>query len=549
MCICLLACIRRATQPLPLCVILRQTSQMTSELNPVRFNHTLPHALLAARDKAGSKAIALEDPERNPMSYARLILAAVILGKKLGVGLRHKERVGMLLPNANGAVVTLFGLMFQGAVPVILNFTAGLKNLKSACDTAQIRTIITSRRFIEMGKLDDIAAGLGEGRQVIFLEDVRKTIGWKDKLFGLLSARYLRSALKLVAASPDDPAVLLFTSGSEGAPKGVVLSHSNLLANVRQIEAYGGAVLDEGLKTVFNPLPIFHSFGLTAGLLTGLLTGHKVVMYPSPLHFKQAPKLIKATQATLLVGTDTFLMGYARAADEGDLSSLKLLVAGAEKVKEETRTAYAKFGATILEGYGATECAPVLACNHPERNRPGSVGNLLPLIEHRLEPVEGISEGGRLVVRGPNVMLGYMFADKPGVIVPPPEGWHDTGDIVAFDEMERIIIKGRAKRFAKLGGEMVSLAAVETLVSELWPGFTHICVTLPDPRKGEQIVLVTDKQDADRAEITPFFRDAGVPELWAPRSLLVTTGIPVMGSGKVDYPAVAELVKSRRGLF
>jgi acyl-[acyl-carrier-protein]-phospholipid O-acyltransferase / long-chain-fatty-acid--[acyl-carrier-protein] ligase len=218
-------------------------------------------------------------------------------------------------------------------------------------------------------------------------------------------------------------------------------------------------------------------------------------------------------------------------------------------VKEETRQAYAKFGTTILEGYGATECAPVLACNHPESNRSGTVGHLMPLVEHRLEAVEGIHEGGKLVVRGPNVMLGYMLADKPGVIQPSKDGWHDTGDIVDLDSERRIVIKGRAKRFAKLGGEMVSLAAVETLISDLWPGFTHVCVTLPDPKKGEQIVLVTDKQDADKAQISPHFKASGVPELWAPRAMLVVAGIPVMGSGKVDYPGTAEMVKARRGLF
>jgi acyl-[acyl-carrier-protein]-phospholipid O-acyltransferase / long-chain-fatty-acid--[acyl-carrier-protein] ligase len=521
----------------------------TAKLHPLRFASTLPIALIEAKLRAGAYTIALEDPERAPLTYDRLIIGAMVLGRKLAIGLQPKERIGLLLPNVNGTVVTLFGLMFHGFVPVILNFTAGLRNLKSACETAEIRTLITSRRFIEQGKLDDLIVALGEGRRIVYLEDIRKSVTGVDKLRGLIAGRFAHTVARRSGVSPDDPAVVLFTSGSEGAPKGVVLSHRNLLANVRQIETFGGQILDDAMRTVFNPLPIFHSFGLTAGLLLGLLTGHKVVMYPSPLHFKQVPKLIKATQATLIVGTDTFLMGYARAADADDLGSVVLMVAGAEKVKEETRKAYDVFGATILEGYGATECSPVLACNHPEINRPGSVGRLLPLVEHRLEPVEGISEGGRLLVRGPNVMLGYMLADRPGVIQPHADGWHDTGDIVALDELGRVIIKGRAKRFAKLGGEMISLAAVETLISDLWPGFTHVCVTLPDPRKGEMIVLVTDKQNADKAEIAPHFKTAGVPELWAPRALLVVPNVPVMGSGKVDYPGTAEMVKARRGLF
>ncbi len=506
-------------------------------------------ALIEARRRAGANAEALEDPERAPLTFDRLIIGSMVLGRKLGEGLEPRERVALLLPNVNGTVVALFGLMFRGHVPVVLNFTAGVRNLKSACETAQIRTLITSRRFIEQGKLDDLIAGLGEGRRIIYLEDIRKTVTTLDKLRGLIAGRFAGTVAKRSGVQPDDPAIILFTSGSEGAPKGVVLSHRNLVANVRQIETFGGAILDDAMTTVFNPLPIFHSFGLTAGLFLGLLTGHKVVMYPSPLHFKQVPKLIAATKATFVVGTDTFLMGYARAADPEDLKSIKLMVAGAEKVKEETRQSYARFGATILEGYGATECAPVLACNHPELNRPGSVGRMMPLIQHRIEPVDGISEGGKLIVRGPNIMLGYMLADKPGVIRPPKDGWHDTGDIIDFDDQQRIIIKGRAKRFAKLGGEMISLAAVETLISDLWPGFTHVCVTLPDPKKGEQIVLVTDKQDADKALIPPFFKKSGVPELWAPKAMLVVLGVPVMGSGKVDYPGTAEMVKSRRGLF
>jgi acyl-[acyl-carrier-protein]-phospholipid O-acyltransferase / long-chain-fatty-acid--[acyl-carrier-protein] ligase len=521
----------------------------TAKLHPLRFESTLPEALIEARQRAGGKAQALEDPERTPLTFDRLILGSLIFGRKLAMGLERHERVAVLLPNVNGVVVTLFGLMFEGMVPVILNFTAGLRNLKSACDTAEIKTIITSRRFIEQGKLDDLIIGLGEGRRLIYLEDVRKSISAWDKIRGLMASKFPGLAARKAGLKPSDPAVVLFTSGSEGSPKGVVLSHRNLLANVRQIETFGGAILNDAMTTVFNPLPIFHSFGLTAGLLLGLLTGHKVVMYPSPLHFKQVPKLIKATAATFIVGTDTFLMGYARAADADDLSSIKLMVAGAEKVKEDTRQAYAAFGAQILEGYGATECAPVLACNHPDNNRPGSVGRLMPLVEHRLEAVEGIKDGGKLVVRGPNVMLGYMLADQPGVIQPPKDGWHDTGDIVDIDEAQRIIIKGRAKRFAKLGGEMVSLAAVETLISDLWPGQTHVCVTLPDAKKGEQVVLVTDKQDADKALIIPHFKKAGVPELWAPRAMLVVPGIPVMGSGKVDYPGTADMVKARRGLF
>jgi acyl-[acyl-carrier-protein]-phospholipid O-acyltransferase / long-chain-fatty-acid--[acyl-carrier-protein] ligase len=518
-------------------------------LDPNTYQQTIPQAFLAAMKHKGRKTEILEDAERTKLTYDRILLGGIILGKKLAVGAEKGERVGVLLPSVNGAVVTLFGLWFRGLVPVILNFTAGLRNLKSACATAQVRTIITSRRFIDMGKLEDLLAGLEEDHRIIFLEDVRKSIKGGDKIGGLIASKFARGAVNKGNIKPSDPAVILFTSGSEGTPKGVVLSHANLVANIRQIQAFAPSIIGAADTVLFNPLPIFHSFGLTTGPLLGLLAGLRTFIYPSPLHFKQIPKLVGETKATLLVATDTFLMGYARAAEPGELQTLRHIVAGAERVKDETRKTFQAFGTTIYEGYGVTETAPVLSVNLPHDNVDGTVGKMLPGIEHRIDPVEGIAEGGRLVVRGPNIMIGYMFADRPGVIVPPQGGWHDTGDIVDVSGEGRITIKGRAKRFAKLGGEMVSLGAVEAVVSSLWPGFTHVCVALPDPKKGEQVVLVTDKQDADRVALQPFFRKQNVPELWVPRSVLVVDQVPILGSGKLDYGGTLELVKSRRGLF
>jgi acyl-[acyl-carrier-protein]-phospholipid O-acyltransferase/long-chain-fatty-acid--[acyl-carrier-protein] ligase len=274
----------------------------------------------------------------------------------------------------------------------------------------------------------------------------------------------------------------------------------------------------------------------------------KTVLYPSPLHYKQVPKLIRATKATLLLSTDTFLQGYARAADEADLDSLRYVVAGAERVKEATRRMWSRSGTEILEGYGATECSPVISCNLPGANRHGSVGRTLPGIEVRLEPVEGIHEGGHLIVKGANVMAGYILPDAPGRIVPPAGGWHDTGDIVTIDD-GFIAIRGRAKRFAKIGGEMISLAAVEALASGLWPENSHVCVSLPDPRRGESLVLVTDKPDADKTALAAYAREEGVSELWVPKALLVTNQIPILGSGKVDYAATLEMAREARPLL
>jgi len=508
---------------------------------------SLPQALLDARDRYGGERPMVEDQDRVSLTYDRLILGAMVLGRKICQGTSERENVGVLLPNVNGCAVTFFGLLFMGRVPVMLNFSSGLRNLKSACETAQIRTIITARKFIENAKLDDIVGALAEGRRIVWLDDVRETIGTLDKVRGVIDAK-LRARAIARRTKGDDPAVILFTSGSEGKPKGVVLTHSNIIANTRQIAAHGRAFISPA-DVVMNPLPLFHSYGLTAGFMLGMLHGMKVVLYPSPLHYREIPRLIAKVKATLLFGTDTFLVGYARAADKDDLSSVRYVITGAERVKDETRRLWDPFGTTILEGYGCTECSPVLACNTPDMSKPGTVGRLLAGINWRLEPVEGIHEGGKLVVQGANVMAGYMLADNPGVIKPPEGGWHDTGDIVTVDDDGCVIIKGRAKRFAKLGGEMVSLAAIETMVADLWPGVNHVAVSLPDPRKGEQIILVTEQGNADRQALTAHAKALGFPELWVPRAILVLEQIPVLGSGKIDYAATAEEAASKRSLM
>jgi acyl-[acyl-carrier-protein]-phospholipid O-acyltransferase / long-chain-fatty-acid--[acyl-carrier-protein] ligase len=510
-------------------------------------NESLPGALLAARARFGGAKEIVEDQDRTALSYDRLILGAMVLGRKLTSGMAERENVGVLLPNVNGCAVTIFGLLFRNRVPVMLNFTAGLRNLQSACDTAKIRTIITARKFIENAKLDDLVAALGQGRRIVWLEDVRAGLTVIDKVLGALDAR-LRAGSLAARIKASDPAFILFTSGSEGKPKGVVLTHGNIIANVRQIAAAGHDILRPE-DIMFNPLPVFHSYGLTAGLMTGVLSGMKVVLYPSPLHYREVPRLIGKTKATILFGTDTFLVGYARAADKDDLTSVRYVITGAERVKDDTRRLWDPFGTTILEGYGCTECSPVLACNVPSIMKDGTVGPLLPGINWRLDPVEGISEGGKLVVKGANVMAGYMLADRPGEIVPPVDGWHDTGDIVTVDDEGCITIKGRAKRFAKIGGEMVSLAAIETMAADLWPGVNHVAVSLPDPRKGEQIILVTEQGNADRAALMAHARAQGFPELWVPRAILVLEQIPVLGSGKIDYAGTADEASSKRALM
>jgi acyl-[acyl-carrier-protein]-phospholipid O-acyltransferase / long-chain-fatty-acid--[acyl-carrier-protein] ligase len=510
---------------------------------------TLFAALLQAMRTHGAKKVILEDPERQPLTYGRLVLGALVLGAELAKGTRRTETVGVLLPNVVGLPVVIFGLNAFGRVPAMLNFSAGIKNLRSAVQTGVIRRLITSRRFISMGNLQPIIEELAKVEvapnktlEIVYLEDVRKNIGLKEKISGLVRAKLANRVHRRFALGPDQPAVILFTSGTEGAPKGVVLTNANLLANARQIIVHADRYFTPA-DVVMNPLPIFHSYGLTAGTLMPLLNGMKCVLYPSPLHYKEIPKLIGATQATILFGTDTFLQAYSRAADPGDLKTVKYVIAGAEKVKETTKSTWSKFGTTILEGYGATECSPVIACTLPHAQKPGSVGLVLQGQEIRIEPVQGIDTGGRLHVKGPNVMSGYFLPDKPGVLVPTKDGWHDTGDIVEVDPEGLMSIKGRAKRFAKVGGEMVSLSAVESMVAGLWPENNHVVLSVADDKRGEQLVLVTDKPGADRSALQAAAKSQGMPELWVPRAVTIVSQIPILASGKVDFMAAAEMLK------
>ena len=501
-------------------------------------DRTVFQAVVDAARTHGRKTVAVEDPVTGALSYKRLLAGAAILGAKLMPLAPEGRAIGVMLPNANGAVVTLLGLMSAGRVPAMINFTAGAANILAACKAAQLTTIVTSRVFVERGKLTNLVATLEQTIRIVYLEDVRPSITFLDKIRGLLNAEK-----PLVARKPDDWAAILFTSGSEGVPKGVVLSHRNMLANAAQ----AAARIDFGRQDkLFNVLPMFHSFGLTAGVVLPLVSGVRIYLYPSPLHYRTVSELIYAVNATIMFGTDTFLSGYARVAHPYDFRSLRYILAGAEPVKDSTRRTYMeKFGLRVLEGYGVTETAPVLALNTPMFNKFGTVGRLLPGMEARLEKVEGVDEGGRLYVRGPNVMLGYLKVDNPGVLDPPAEGWHDTGDIVTIDEQGFIAIKGRAKRFAKVGGEMISFAAVETLAAELWPQVPSAVVAVPDARKGERLILSTEKKDATRSEFQAFAKAHHASDLMIPAEVWVLDKLPMLGSGKVDLVALAKLVRER----
>ncbi|MCF8720748.1 acyl-[ACP]--phospholipid O-acyltransferase [Nitrospina gracilis] len=505
---------------------------------------TLFEAVLEARCTHGGSHLVAEDIERKPITYRQLIMRSFILGRHIAKNTEPREYVGVLLPNANGALITFFGLQAFGRIPAMLNFSVGTKNLLASCEAAKIKTVYTSRLFIEKGKLHDVTDALEKAKlNIEYMEDLRKEIGLIAKLRGFLSDLFPQRAYRKACGGdtdPDNPCVVLFTSGSEGVPKGVVLTHANIVSNVNQLNAR----IDLGpTDIVFNALPVFHSFGLTGGTLLPALCGLKTFFYPSPLHYRQIPELIYDTNATIMFGTDTFLAGYAHYGHPYDFYNLRYMFAGAEKLKEETRKVWAeKFGIRIFEGYGATETAPILSLNTPMLNKPGTVGCFLPAIEHKLETIPGIEEGGRLWVTGPNVMAGYLRHTNPGVLEPPEGRWYDTGDIVDIDEEGFITIKGRAKRFAKIGGEMISLTAVESYLSNLWPDHSHAVVALPDEKKGEQMVLVTTNKDAARDAIVQHVKANGLGELSIPKKIMVVDEVPLLATGKVDYVKTQELI-------
>lgn len=512
---------------------------MTLSFDPRLAQTSIFDALVEASRQHGRQKLILEDQERKPLSYQDLMRAAFALGRKLAGMTQPGEHVGVMLPSSNAAVVTFFALHAFGRVPTMLNFTAGLRNLRAACELAGVKRVLTSHRFVEQAKLHDVVDALEPLAAITYLEDVRRTVNTADKLFAVTATAFPKRFR--AKTRPSDPGVILFTSGSFGAPRGVVLTQANLVANARQVATH--IALDPAWG-FFNPLPVFHCFGLTGGVLLPLFNGLKAFQYPSPLHTKQIPPLIKDSGSAVLLATDTFVNQYARAAAPGELSDLKFIVCGAEKVREETHNLIAdRFGPIpVLEGYGATEASPVIAVNKPDDNRRGTVGGLLPGVETRTEVVDGIPGGGRLFVRGPNVMAGYLAPG--GGLEAPVDGWHDTGDVVAISDDGWVKILGRVKRFAKVGGEMVSLTASEDLAAGVWPDFRHAVVAVADPKKGERLILVTDRGDAEAAPILAHAKKVGAPEILVPKRIIRVPEIPLLGSGKTDYPALDRIVEA-----
>jgi len=504
---------------------------------------TIFDAFLEAVELYGRDAEIVEDIKFEPTTYKGLLRGALALGRLTSRFTAEGEITGVMMPNAAPTAMLLLGMFASKRVPAMINFTSGVEGMRNAIQVARIKTIFTSRVFLEKAKLTDKVAQL-EGVTIHCLEDLRPQFTLLDKLWLIVIA--MRNPKEVMQPSkPDDPAVVLFTSGSEGKPKGVVLSHRNILANVNQ----GRAMVEFSNRDKFlTALPLFHSFGLTAGGLLPVLTGAKVFLYPSPLHYRVIPELAYDRNCTVLLGTSTFLGNYAKFAHPYDFYRLRYVIAGAEKLAAPVRELwFEKFGIRIFEGYGATETAPVLAVNTPMAFRSGTVGQFLPGLQHRLLPVPGIATGGMLHVKGPNLMSGYLRFENPGVLQPPAsaagEGWYETGDVVDVDADGFVKIVGRVKRFAKVAGEMVSLEAVEKLAAAASPGAAHAASTQPDASRGETILLFSTDPQLTRDRLQTAARDGGWPEIAVPRRIIQVDALPLLGTGKIDYVTLKQMAE------
>ncbi|GAB4393449.1 MAG: acyl-[ACP]--phospholipid O-acyltransferase [Gammaproteobacteria bacterium] len=538
---------RRKTLYLQLDDLMREFTCASHNLSQPLFS-----TLLDSANTFGYRHTVLEDHTRKSLNYRQLIARCFILGKQLqqqiSTNSNHtNQHIGVLLPNNNAVAITFFALQIYGYVPAMLNYTAGVLSINNACQLAQLRYVISAKQFITRAKLQDIVTTLHQNQiQLIYLEDIAAAVNIRDKFTGILASYFARHYYQRLTLkyNSQQAAVILFTSGSESMPKGVVLSHSNIQANRYQLHA---SIAFNAHDRIFNALPTFHTLGLTAGLILPIISGIKTFLYLSPLHYRVIPELIYQSNSTILFSTNHFLAHYGQVAHPYDFYAVRLVFAGAEKLQAETRELWLnKFGIRILEGYGATEASPIITTNTLMHYKANTVGRFLPLIEHRIESIAGINEGGRLWVKGPNIMFGYLTGHNNPLFHAPVDGWHDTGDIVTIDCDVFVTLQGRIKRFAKIAGEMISLTHVEQYLKQLWPDASHAVIAIQTQRHGEKLVLITTQANAHKQTITHYFKRHGLTELYVPKIIFTMQQLPVLATGKIDYVSLHKWVDAQQ---
>lgn len=509
-----------------------------------RPRRTLFDAFLAAVELHGRHTRIIEDARKTPETYGDLLKVSLALGRLATRLAKEGEVLGVMMPNISTTVCLLLGMTAMRRIPAIINYTAGGEAMRAACVAAGVKRIITSRRFVQLARLDRAVRAL-EGFELLYVEDLRGELTLGDKLW-LVGFALWRPRSAVPEGEPGGPATVLFTSGSEGRSKGVVLSHDAMLANMVQMQA----VIDFGPNDRYlNALPLYHIYGLIACTLMPLMTGTRLFLYTSPLHYRVIPEIAYTRDCTYVFGTSTFLGHYGRQAHPYDFYRTRVVVSGGEKLDTDVAQLWMeKFGLRIMEGYGATECGPAMALNTPLAYRKWTVGRFLPGLEHRLVPVPGIDRGGALHVRSPNLMLGYYFYEQPGVLQPMQSdvgpGWYTTGDVVELDEEGYVTILGRVKRFAKIAGEMISLEVVERIAALASPGERHAATIEQVAAGGESTVLFTTDPALDRMTLVRAAREIGAPELAVAKRVVHLAELPILGSGKTDYVSLKAMAET-----
>jgi acyl-[acyl-carrier-protein]-phospholipid O-acyltransferase/long-chain-fatty-acid--[acyl-carrier-protein] ligase len=499
------------------------------------------------------RRFAMADSTGQTLTFGRALVGALLLSRAVRRTAGSARMVGLMLPASVGGAIANLAVLFAGKVPVNLNFTAGPAATAHAIEQCRIRTIITSRTFLARAKLAEISG-------MVFLEDLlRERTTWSTVRVALearlLPPAWLRRRYMPEALESDDLATVIFSSGSTGIPKGVMLSHRNILANVEGM-AQVFHLTDE--DRILGVLPFFHSFGFTGSLWLPLITGFGAVYHPNPMDAQVIGEMVQKHRATLLIATPTFCNSYTRRCTPEQFASLKHAIVGAEKLREPAARAFReRFGLELLEGYGCTEMSPVISVNVPDPPgggprtlKTGTVGRPLPNVDTKVVHADtgaplAAGTPGLLLVRGDNRMLGYL--DNPEMTAQVlRDGWYVTGDIASVDEEGFITLTDRLSRFSKLGGEMVPHLKIEEVISQILDGAACVVTGVPDESKGERLVAFYTKDGVSPADLWNALNDSDLPKLWIPKrqDLRVVTEIPLLGTGKVDLKRVRTLAEA-----
>ena len=498
----------------------------------------LHHRFIEVAKKFGDKLFVIDRTAGRKFTYKRALIASLIISGKMK---RYDPGfIGVMMPTSAGAALTILGTLMSGRVPVMINYSTGAdENCVFAKKKCDFRTILTSRVFIERINCPVVPG-------MVFIEDLMAEISGLDKLRAAAISKLPVAILKkkVAGCNEDDDLFVLFTSGSERDPKAVELTHRGISSIVDGLEE----IVNLTREDIFLcQLPYFHIFGQTANLWVPLALGTTLVTYANPLDYRTICEIIREEGCTVMLGTPSFFAGYLSKSEEGDFSSIRLMIVGADKCPDALREGFLNnHGKVLLEGYGATETSLVISVNTPDFNRPGSVGRLFPGVQVRLENYEtgaecGFGEIGKILVKGANLMKGYFddFEQNSLVI---RQGWYDTGDMGWMDEDGFLWHVGRLRRFLKIGGEMVSLVKVEDILEKIIPEGVSCCVVeVPDRIKGARIVAAVT-QKLDEREIIRKMSEF-LPNICLPRQFVVIDELPKMGSGKIDFRRVTEMVR------